>query len=501
MPRRHTDFFTLVIDQGTSSTKIFLFNKSHEIVFSRRLKHVLSQPKPFHVEVDALNIAESCLRLIKQALRYSQERDLPVLSIGLALQRSTFLFWDKKTGKPVSPALSWQDGRAHKIISELSELKGLVFSKTGAPLNSHFGGPKFLHLIRHDPALKRGVLQGKLWFGPLSAYLIHYLTGTAAVDHTIASRSLVMDLNSGVYDNDLLNIFSMPASCLPNLVPSIHNYGHLVLSGSKIPVKCVIGDQQAALLGHNGWKKGRVAINLGTSASVQINAGKSPAHIPGLISSVLYSDYGQKSYFIEGTVNSCNSIFYWLEKELKIPHEAMLWHERCLNTTTDLVLIPGFAGLAAPYWVDKIPFTLNDNIKHRPLDETIRAGMESIGFLVYDIWEQVLQHLNLKPHIVRVSGGGARKPLLQFITDLCRFKIGRVQTKDSTALGVHYLLLKADGIKPVPIHHDFEEIFSPLMKPSLKNEKLLNWHGALKAAGIRKEVSFQKSDFRGECDV
>lgn len=486
MPRRQTDFFTLVIDQGTSSTKIFLFNKSHEIVFSRRLKHVLNQPEPYHAEVDALNIAESCLRLIKQALRYSQETGLPILSIGLALQRSTFLFWDKKTGKPVSPALSWQDSRAHKIISELSELKGLVFSKTGAPLNSHFGGPKFLHLIRQNPALKRGVLEGKLWFGPLSAYLIHFLTGTAAVDHTIASRSLVMELNSGAYDNELLHIFSIPKDCLPELVPSIHNYGHLILNGSKIPIKCVIGDQQAALLGHKGWNKGQVAINLGTSASVQINAGKNPAHIAGLISSVLYSDARQKFFFIEGTINACNSIFYWLEKELKIPHEAMLWHERCLNTKTDLILVPGFAGLAAPYWVDKIPFSLDDKIKNRPVNETIRAGMESIGFLVYDIWEQALKHLNLKPRIVSVSGGGARKPLLQFISDLCRFKMGRVQAKDSTALGVHYLLLKADGISPAPIHRNFDEIFSPAMEQSLKTEKLLNWHNALKAAGIRK---------------
>jgi len=485
VPTHKSDFLTLVLDQGTSSTKIFLFNNYNRIVFSRRFKHTLHNPELYHVEADALNIAIACKKLINIALTYSKVTGLQIVSAGLALQRSTFLFWHKKSGKPASPALSWQDGRAHKVIKELAAQKEFVFSKTGTPLNSHFGGPKFLHLLRKSPSLQKGINDGSLWFGPLSAYLIQYLTGTARLDHSIASRSLMVDLNSSVYDHELLNIFSTPESCLPPLVSSIHNYGFLNIGSSKIPVKCVIGDQQAALIGHGGWERNHIALNLGTSASVQINAGELPLHIPGLISSVLFSDSKQKHFLIEGTINSCNSIFYWLEKELKIEHKKMLWDQRCLNTTTEKIIIPGFAGVAAPYWVDEIPPDLDAFNKDVPVNEIIRGAMESIGFLIYDIWALAQKHIPLKPLIVRAGGGGARDPLLQFIADLCRFKVGRTEIQDSTALGVHYLLLKAEGYKFPKLPQNYNKIFSPLMEPSIKNQKLLSWSRALKAAGIK----------------
>ena len=273
--------FTLVIDQGTSATKVFLFNSVHRVVFNSRLRHSLKNSKPGHVEADALTIARSCEKLIRETITYAKNKNIYIASAGIAVQRSTFLFWDRNTIKPLTPALSWQDSRATDIVENLKPYSESIFKISGAPLNPHFGGPKFTHLINRSTSLKNKIEDGSAVFGTISAFVTHYLTGNCLVDETVASRFIMMNLDTCEWDQNLLNLFGVPKICLPQLVPSEYNYGSIKYDEFLIPLQIVIGDQQAALIGQGGFKTGSVAMNFGTSGSVQINAGQQPAHIDG----------------------------------------------------------------------------------------------------------------------------------------------------------------------------------------------------------------------------
>ncbi len=482
MPVSSGNTYFLVIDQGTSSTKCFLFDSNNDVVFTRRIKHQLFRPKPHHVECDALEIADACNTLIRECVQYVEENAAIIHSAGLAVQRSTFLFWDKKTAKPITPALSWQDGRAQDIVREFQDDAEWIFEKTGTPLSAHFGGAKFLHLVRKNSKLQRGVNEGNLWFGSLSAFLTHALTGTAAIDHSIACRSQLLDLKSRIWDEQLCNLFQIPLSSLPPLVPSFHSFGAITIENTTIPLKIVMGDQQAALIGQGGWETNTLALNFGTSGSVQYNTGQTALMVDGLISSVLFSDDQHSLYMVEGTINACNSLFYWLEDELNISHKDMHWHKRCVATETTGVFIPGFMGIAAPYWKSAVD-TQRIGLDSASNNEIIRAAMESIGFLTLDIIERLDIH-NHMPDLLTASGGGGRPPLLQFIADLLGIPVGHSSMKDRTAFGVYYLLKKYTGETVEISGTDCDMIFEPAMEDELKKEKIRCWRSALKIIGL-----------------
>ena len=193
--------------------------------------------------------------------------------------------------EPRTQALSWQDSRAYSIIKDFEPHQNQIKHITGTPLSAHFGGPKFLHCLIKDRTLKQEVLSGNILFGPLSAFLTHALTGTPAVDESIACRSLLFNLSTGKWSKKLLDLFQVPRFSLPEIVPIEHSFG--TVSTGNIQLKCVIGDQQAALIGQSGRKIGTLAMNFGTSGSVQFNVGDRPVLVPGLISSIL-TDQGLK---------------------------------------------------------------------------------------------------------------------------------------------------------------------------------------------------------------
>ena len=461
----------IIIDSGTSSTKAFLFNSDGVVLHSQKIKHALFRPKQYHVESDALVILETCKSLFEKMVIASG--DMPVHSSGLAIQRSTFLFWEKESCTPVTPALSWQDSRAYAIVEEFSTQSEQLWQITGTPLSAHFGGPKFLHMIRENPQLKNRVKNGELYFGPLSAFLSQAMTGTAGVEESIACRSLLYDIHRGDWSDFALNLFGVSPQCLPPLVPVKYDFGYML--DSKIPLAVVIGDQQAALIGQAGLKLGSIATNFGTSGSVQFNAGQNPTIVNGLISSVLYSNENIKYFMVEGTINACNSLFYHLEEELGIPHDKMEWDFRASKTETDGIFIPGFNGLAAPYWMPGFNDVYIDLDKRSDEDEIVRAGMESIGFLVSDILECLEPIMSSKPSLLTAAGGGSRSPLLQFIADLTGISVGHSTMKDRTAYGIFRLLnptYQSDSSKSV------DQIFSPILSQKI-NEKKLKWRNAI----------------------
>lgn len=474
----------IVLDQGTSSTKSFVFDTTGTILHTERIKHTISRPAERHAECDPMEIVEACYRLIHSAFNYCKINHRYPKSIGIAIQRSTFLFWDKKSLKPLTPAISWQDNRAIDVETEFRAQGSFIQKKTGQPLSAHFGGPKFLHCVRKDADLKNFVEAGRAWFGPLSSFLIHSLTGDVAVDESIASRSLLMDLDQLAWDAEMCALFDVPETCLPPILPTAAEFGNIQINEKEIPLTCVIGDQQAALLGQGEWSEGALAMNFGTSGSLQINTGVKPTHNRGLLSSVLWSTSSEKTYLLEGTVNACNSLFYWLETELNIPHRDMLWHERCKNIETDGIFFPGAWGLAAPHWAAGKSNKTVGFTQEPEKNEIIRAAMESVGFLIYDIYSVIDKQLNLKPKRIVASGGGARAPLLQFLADLLKISVGHTPMKDRTALGTYYLMRKAEDQTFQTQPPDCDRIFKPGMLPDLRKRKLDAWKAVLDAEEI-----------------
>ena len=463
----------LIIDQGTSSTKAFLFSNNGKIVYQENIKHALYKPSKNHIECNALEILNACKTLIKKSIKISDDQ---ILSMGLSVQRSTFLFWDRKNIIPVTMALSWQDSRAIDIVQKMKEHSNWVYKKTGLPLSPHFGGPKFQKMIKEIPSLKNKIDEGSIVFGTLSSYITHALTENLAIDHTIASRTLLLDINSCKWSKECLDLFNVPVKCLPTIKPTFHNYGNVL--DYDFNLQCVIGDQQAALIGQNGFTEKSIGMNFGTSASILYNSGDSPIMINGLITSVLFSNNNKKIYVSEGTINACNSLFYYLEEILNIKHSKMNWDKRCKNINTNGLFISGFSGIAAPYWVSGFD-DIYHNLNKKNKNEVIRAGMESIGFLVNDIIDMLINNISFDFHLITASGGGARDSLLQFISNLTGQIISRSTIRDKTAIGVFRILNSNYTAK----ESDDDTLFNPIKDRKKIMNKIKQWRDIVSSLG------------------
>ena len=459
----------IVIDQGTSSTKAFLFDSKGQIIHNNKIKHILKNPKASYFESDPNQILKSVEMLFWEMVNKSG--NTPIQKAGLSIQRSTFMFWDKKTKQPVTPAISWQDSRASNSIKKIIQHRDKLWEITGTPLSPHFGGPKFLYFTKNNHLIKKLIKDKKLFFGPLSSFLTHSITNNIGIDNSIACRTLLFNISKNKWSKFAMNLFEVPESCLPPIVPIRHHHG--TMFNSNIDLKVVIGDQQAALIGHYGLQKNSLAANYGTSASIQLNVGSHPRIINGLLSSILFSNSKQRLFMVEGTINSCNSLFYYLEKKFNISHEIMNWNDRIKNINTDGIFIPGFSGIASPHWktgFEDISINLNGNI-----DQTIRAAMETIGLLTNDI----LNHLKKNKFKIKkdlmVSGGAAKPSLLQFVADVTRKNIHLTKLKDRTAYGVLKILLNKLSQTSTDYLNE-KETFLPRKEARSKIKK---WHKAV----------------------
>ena len=471
----------IVIDQGTSSTKAFFFSDKGKILHQKRIKYKLERPRPFYIECNPRTILDDIVCLFNEMI--TKEKGENIRGLGFAFQRSTFLFWEKATCIPLTPAISWQDSRATVILDKFKKYEKKVWKITGAPLSAHFGGPKYYYMVQNNRKLKQKIKNGEVYFGPLSAFIIHAITGQAAIDESIAGRTLMYDLHSGEWSKFTLDLFDVPIDCLPPVKPVKHKYGNFL--NSEIPLLAVIGDQQSALIGQSGLKKNTIGANFGTSASIQYNVGSKPVITPGLISSILFSNQKSKYYILEGTINACNALFHHLEKVLNIPHEKMHWDVRAKGIKTKGIYIPGFSGISAPYWKPGFPDIFNDTGEEP--NQIIRAGMESIGFLFNDILNCFSQSGVKLPKSINASGGAARPVLLQFISNLTSLEICYSDLKDRTAVGV-FKILSNGG------HNDAKELNNKTrrFKPENiinKTEKREKWYRTLVNANLKTSYS------------
>tara|TARA_B100000315_G_scaffold260938_1_gene328056 strand:+ start:43247 stop:44716 length:1470 start_codon:yes stop_codon:yes gene_type:complete len=480
----------LVIDQGTSASKAFLFNNHLEIIFKEKISHSIVSPKPGWMEMDTEEILNSVKNLIHRAEEYCAENSFHLVGMGMAFQRSTFLFWDKLVAKPLTPAISWQDTRATELVKEFESEGEFIQQKSGIPLSAHFGGPKYLFSIRNNDDLKSKVKNGDVFFGPLSSYITHALTGNAVIDESIAGRSLLLNLNSMSWDDQLLDMFEVNPDVLPELVSTCTNFGSVSDSQSNLPILCVMGDQQASLVGLHRENKGDVGLNLGMSGSVLVNSGLEPVIIPSLLSNVLYSTNEERIFLLEGTINGVSSLMQWLKTNLNLDEPEKHWDEWC-HDETEGILVPGHNGIAAPYWTGSFETAFLYFSHNAGLNAKFRAAMESVGFLIHDICEIIEENTDIKIEDILASGGSARPALLQFIADILGTPVTGVLLKDATAVGVAKLVaaqydwgFSAAGLYENEMRYQPEMVHKWRNVKSTPRGKLEKWKNALKELNI-----------------
>lgn len=483
--------FILSVDQGSSSTKVVAFDRQGRQTYRSSLPLEIERPRPTHVEQNPIHVLQETRLALEKVISAILADGHEIIGIGFACQRSSFICWNRKTGEAYTPVISWQDLRAKDLCSALTPYREMIYQKTGLPLTGHYGGPKFLWLIQNEPGLSKWLTLPGVVFSPWNSFLLWHLTEerVCATDDSIAGRTLFFNIHERNWDAELLSLFKIPEEILPDLRPTCHLYGHYRSGKRSIPILCSIGDHQGALLGLGGFEKGRCALNYGTSGGVLVNLGPTPHIANGLLTNIACSTRDEVTYTAEGTVNAVGSLFEWFEREKGISGASTNWAESMASSSQGWMMVPGMYGIAAPYWKETAPTVFVGEGNLPPQEVLLRAGMESIAFLVADILAQLKKISGLKIHEITAAGGAARPPLLQFQADLLGIPIRHSSITDATALGSAFLAGLQTGlwkdIKEIQRLVRADETFTSRISFYDREDLMKKWHDVLKANGIR----------------
>ncbi|MCH8328604.1 MAG: hypothetical protein IID15_08810 [Candidatus Marinimicrobia bacterium] len=470
----------LVLDAGTASVRAALFEPDGRIIALHRHSLTTHRPQPGHAEMVVADLLAAVDQVVDRCLTDCDTHHWQPEAMGLSVQRSSFVLFDTVSQAATGPILSWQDHRARDMMDRYTPHADAISAITGLLPSPHFGAPKLAWLMEHDANLRAPLADGRLKFVPLASLLLHHLTGNLLIDESIAGRTLVFDITKRRYDPGLLETFGWPKAALPEVVPTQHDFGTLTRQGASIPIKICLGDQQAAMVGLGAGNMGEMAINFGTSGSVLLHTGNRPRIGAGLISSIAWSTSGAATYMLEGTVNAVGALFAWFADTEGQPGLTSRWVDE-LAPDSELVMVPGINGLAAPYWRPDVETTFIPTSDGYPLGERLWAGMASIASLGADIIGHMHTALpGLQVTHVHCGGGMAQPPLLQLQADLANLALERHHVPESTATGVAVLLAASLGWAQFgSATRKGQARFVPQMDEAGRGKILDRWHAAL----------------------
>jgi glycerol kinase len=443
------DFF-LVFDQGSSSSKSFLIDINGNIQVEARRSLSASSPKPGYWEYDAAEIwsgqREAALEVVSHLPPGGR-----IIGLGIANQRSTIVLWDAESSRPLCKAPSWQDVRAIDIVNDLIDAAPRIEELTGLKLTPYYTVSKLKWLLDEIPGARELAARGRLRWGTVNTWLIWNLTGGKvwATDHSNAARTLMMNLNTLKWDDELKEIFGLSGFPLPEILPTCHRFGDTVIDGIKIPIYASVGDQQAALLGQGAFTRGDSLINLGTLGAVLVMIGDKPVARDGLLLSVAYSRGDKAQYLLEGTVNAAGNLFNWLRDNLEIlkPDE----HGKdidalCRRAGERIFFFPALVGLAAPHWRQDVSCNFLGLSRSSGRADLVRAAVESISFSIAEIFAELGKEPAVPVSQVSIGGGLANiNYLLQFSANLLGRPLYQSQQQEVTAKGAALLAGLASG--------------------------------------------------------
>lgn len=491
--------FILTIDQGTTSSRAILFDFQGNIAFIAQEDVNCYYPERGHVEQDALELWLSVLSVVNKVLINANVPMSEVATIGITNQRETTIVWDKKTGMPVSKAIVWQSRQSADICEKLSHHRDFIQQKTGLILNPYFSASKIRYILDHLPNGQTRAENGELMFGTVDTWLIYKLTNHLrhVTDVSNASRTLLYNIKTLKWDNELLKIFNIPRAMLPKVLNSADNFGKASYFYPAIPINGVAGDQQAALFGQTCFEAGEAKNTYGTGCFMLMNTGHAPKISKnGLLATIAWKIKDKVTYALEGSVFVGGAAVQWLRDELKIFKNASESETLSRRATQDdeVYFVPAFVGLGTPYWNDLARGAIFGLTRDVGQCEIARATLEAIAYQSRDVFEIMMKEANQQINVLSVDGGASvNKYLMQFQADIlnCEIRVPRIY--ETTSLGVCYLAGLHAGIfssqQDIKAIYQVKKSYVPKMEEDKRNAKYSGWKKAVKAV-----LSFSKKN-------
>ena len=488
--------FVLAIDQGTTSTRAILFRADTSIAAVAQQEFPQYFPADGEVEHEPEDLWATTVATCRKALRDGGATARDIAAIGITNQRETTLLWERATGRALHRAIVWQDRRTTDLCAQLKSAghEAAVAAKTGLVLDPYFSGTKLAWLLDHVADARDKAARGELAFGTVDSYLLWRLTGgkVHATDATNASRTLLFDIHTGRWDDRLLALFGVPKAVLPDVLDSSAAYGVTDpnLFGAAIPICGIAGDQQSALIGQACFAPGMLKATYGTGCFALLNTGRTPVQSNNkLLTTIAYQLGGVRSYALEGSIFVAGAAVQWLRDGLRIVGSAAETGAlaEAADPTQDVILVPAFVGLGAPYWRPDIRGALFGLTRATGPRELARAALESVCFQTADLlaamkadWREAESTLKT----LRVDGGMANSDwTMQRLADLIGSTVDRPHIKETTALGAAYLAGLHVGFFPEPErfldHWRLERRFTPRMDAATRARKLDGWTAAV----------------------
>ncbi|WIG13530.1 glycerol kinase GlpK [Bacillus thuringiensis] len=488
--------YILSLDQGTTSSRAILFNKKGEIVHSAQKEFTQHFPKPGWVEHNAQEIWGSILAVIATCLSEADVKPEQIAGIGITNQRETTVVWDKTTSKPIYNAIVWQSRQTAEICDELKE-KGyseMVREKTGLLIDAYFSGTKVKWILDNVEGAREKAENGDLLFGTIDSWLVWKLSGgkSHVTDYSNASRTLMFSIHDLQWDDELLEMLTVPKSMLPEVCPSSEIYGETIdyhFFGQNVPIAGVAGDQQAALFGQACFGEGMAKNTYGTGCFMLMNTGeKAVASEHGLLTTIAWGIDGKVNYALEGSIFVAGSAIQWLRDGMRMfkdASESEVYANR-VESTDGVYVVPAFVGLGTPYWDSEVRGAMFGVTRGTTKEHFIRATLESLAYQTKDVLCAMEADSGIELKTLRVDGGAVKNNfLMKFQSDILDVPVERPVINETTALGAAYLAGLAVGYwknqDEIKEQWHMDKRFEPTMEAKTSEELYAGWKKAIEA--------------------
>ncbi|MFP4489711.1 MAG: glycerol kinase GlpK [Bacteroidales bacterium] len=491
--------YILALDQGTTSSRAILFDHSGRIRSQAKKEFTQFYPRPGWVEHDPLELWSSQMSVISEVTARAGIEGRDIKALGITNQRETTIVWDRKTGAPVYNAIVWQDRRTAEVCDRLiaDGLEQMIQKRTGLVPDAYFSATKLQWILKNVPGVRTRAAAGELCFGTVDSWLLWKLTGGAggglhATDVTNASRSMLFNIHTLEWDDELLRLFDIPRVMMPELRTCSEIYGMTdsAVTGFHVPVAGIAGDQQASLFGQLCLDEGMVKNTYGTGCFMILNTGGSPVTSSNkLLTTIAWQIGDDLVYGLEGSVFIAGAAIQWLRDGLEIISDAPSSEKLALTVDDNggVYFVPALSGLGAPWWDPYARGTITGITRGTTKAHLARAALESIAFQVRDVLMAMQDDYGRSIADIRVDGGASgNNLLLQFQSDILGNEVIRPSVMETTAMGAAYLAGLAtgywDGIEELRKHWQPERTFTPVMDRETAQAHISNWQQALKKA-------------------
>lgn len=486
--------YILALDEGTSSCRAIVFNKKGEPCATAQREFPQIFPKPGWVEHDPNEIWSSQASVIAEVITTLDINGKNIAGIGITNQRETTVVWDAETGEPLYNAIVWQDRRTAELCDKLkAEGKSdLIHKKTGLLIDAYFSGTKIKWILDNVEGARQRAEQGKLRFGTIDTWLVWKLTRgeVHCTDVSNASRTMLFNINTLDWDDELLDMLDIPRSMMPRVCSSSEVYGHTktTIFAHEVPIAGIAGDQQAALFGQQCTEPGMMKNTYGTGCFLLMNCGNKPIFSKNnLLTTIGWQLDGKVTYALEGSIFVGGSVVQWLRDGLRLIHVSSEIEALAASVadTGGVYFVPALTGLGAPWWDQNARGTITGLSRGTTAAHIARAALEGIAFQTYDIAEAMEKDAGLKLRELKVDGGASRNNLLmQFQSDILRSRVVRPTVTETTARGAAYLAGLAVGywksLDDISVQWEADRCFKPQQSQEYADKAVAGWRDAVR---------------------